>query len=132
MATVVLVFPEEEWVTGVVAHIVTRLRDAVRERGRATLLLSGGSTPAPVYQALAQAEGVEWAKVHFFWGDERDVPPDDPESNFRMVREALLDPLGIAPDDPRVHRIPTESPTPPADAALYEQNLRFFFDLGPR
>ncbi len=123
---------EQAWVEGAARTIAEALRAAVAARGRATLLLAGGSTPAPVYRALVTMDGIEWGRVHFFWGDERHVPPDHEESNFRMARETLLEPLGIAPDDPRVHRIPTESATPDADASLYEQNLRIFFNLGPR
>lgn len=124
----VLVFETEEaWVTGAVAQVVARLRAAIAARRRATALLSGGSTPAPVYRALAQAERVDWQCVHFFWGDERTVPPDDADSNFRMARETLLEPLGIAADDARVHRFPTEAAARD-NAAMYEQNLRLFFE----
>lgn len=123
---------EAAWVAGATRAIAGALAAAVEARGQATLLLAGGGTPAPVYRALAATEDIPWEHVHFFWGDERHVPPDHEESNFRMARGTLLGPLGIAPDDERVHRIPTESATPAADASLYEQNLRLFFNLGPR
>jgi 6-phosphogluconolactonase len=122
-------FVAEQWADGVAEAIAATLREAIAARGLATLMLAGGSTPAPVYRALV-GKDVDWSRVHFFWGDERDVPPDDAESNFRMARETLLEPLGIGAQDARVHRIPTEE-TPDADADLYEQNLRFFFKLGP-
>jgi 6-phosphogluconolactonase len=125
----VLVFEtEEEWVSGAAREIAARLRVAIAARRRATLLLSGGSTPAPVYRALSQTERMDWAAVHFFWGDERMVPPDDSESNFRMARETLLEPLGIPLDDARVHRFPTEGAAR-ENAAMYEQNLRLFFGV---
>jgi 6-phosphogluconolactonase len=118
---------EAEWVAGTVREVVSRLRAAIAARRKATLLLSGGSTPAPVYRALAEAERVDWQCVHFFWGDERSVPPDHADSNFRMARETLLEPLNIASDDPRVHRFPTEA-APRDNAAMYEQNIRLFFE----
>lgn len=131
MSQRVICYPSEEaWVEGVTAQIVGRLRAALAARRRATLLLAGGSTPEPIYRRLAQAERVDWANVHFFWGDERCVPPDDPESNFGMARDTLLAPLGIAPDAPNVHRFPTED-EPHASAAMYDQNLRLFFKLAP-
>ncbi|MGB0387608.1 MAG: 6-phosphogluconolactonase [Ardenticatenaceae bacterium] len=124
----VIIFESDAWVEGVTAKIVSGLRAALATRQRATLLLSGGSTPIPVHRALAQAKRIDWQQVHFFWGDERYVPADDPASNFRMARETLLDPLGIAPDAPNVHPFPTES-TPQEDAAKYEQQLQDFFGL---
>ena len=67
--------------------------DAIRARGRCTVALSGGSTPRSVYQLLAAPafrSRVRWSDIHFFWGDERHVPPDHPESNYRMAVEAML------------------------------------------
>ncbi|MDQ4075605.1 MAG: 6-phosphogluconolactonase [Chloroflexota bacterium] len=131
MSKVICFDSEEAWVEGVTSAIAARLRAALADRAQATILLAGGSTPSPVYQALAQTEGVDWSRVHFFWGDERHVPPNHEKSNFRMVRETLLKPLGISSDDPRVHWVPTRSATPREDASLYEQNLRLFFHLMP-
>lgn len=129
MSQSVVVFDSEEaWVAGVTERIVSCLRAALAARRRATVLLSGGSTPAPVYRALAKAERIPWEQVHLFWGDERWVPPDDPQSNFHLVNEALLTPLGLAPDALTVHRFPTAL-TPAEDAAMYDQNLRLFFSL---
>lgn len=126
-----LVFESEaEWVAGATAQIVARLRAATAARRRATLVLSGGSTPAPIFRALAGEARLDWQAVHFFWGDERTVPPDHADSNFRMARETLLDPLGIAPDDARVHRFPTEA-APRDAAAMVEQNIRRFFETPP-
>jgi 6-phosphogluconolactonase len=126
--TVLCYKSEEEWVDAACSQIIARLRSALAARRRATIMLAGGSTPTPVYRALVQSERIDWANVHFFWGDERPVPADHPESNFRMARETLLEPLGIPPDDPRVHRFRTEG-TPAEAAAVYEQNLRRFFDV---
>ena len=124
----VIIFKSDAWAEGVAVKIVAALRVALATRQRATILLSGGSTPIPVHQALVQAEGIDWELVHFFWGDERYVPPHDAASNFRMARESLLDELGIAPDAPNVHRCPTER-TPNEDAAHYEAEIMAFFGL---
>ena len=67
------------------------LAAAARAHGSASIALAGGNTPRDLYRRLALAHGadVPWRKVHVFWGDERDVPPDDPASNYRMARECL-------------------------------------------
>lgn len=104
------------------------LRAALGARGTASLCLTGGSTPGPAYEALAGAD-LDWPRVHLFWGDERAVPPDHAESNFRMAREALLDRLPDAAR-PVVHRI--EGELEPAEAAArYEALLRAHFDGPP-
>ena len=83
---------------------------AIRERGACALGLSGGRTPEPVYRELASAPGIDWSRVSVFFGDERAVPPDDRESNYRMVREALLTRVPIP--DSNVHRMEAERPGP--------------------
>jgi 6-phosphogluconolactonase len=72
---------------------------------------------------------VPWDRVQFFWGDERHVPPDDPQSNYRMAREALLSKVSIEPD--QVHRIRGENPDADAAAREYEQDLLDFFGCAP-
>ena len=75
---------------------------AVATAGRFTVALSGGSTPKGLYSLLATPdyrERLPWPKVHFFWGDERCVPPDHPESNYRMVEQALLSKVGKCSSD---------------------------------
>ena len=109
-------------------------RQAIAKSGRFTVALSGGSTPKALYSLLAsQYRGrVDWRQVHLFWGDERCVPPDDPESNYRMVREAVLSKIEIPPKN--IHRMAGEK-DPSAGAAEYEQELRDFFqtkDAAPR
>src|SRR5579872_1621221 len=88
------------------------------------IALSGGSTPKPVYQLLASrhfASRFPWAKVQWFWGDERFVPHDHPDSNFRMANEAMLSRAPIPPDN--IFPIPTDGE--PGDAALrYEETLK--------
>lgn len=96
-------------------------------RGRFIVALSGGSTPKTLYSLLATAEfreRIDWNRVHLFWGDERCVPPDHPESNYRMIREALLSKIEIPPQN--VHRMAGEK-DPDTAAAEYEKDLRSFF-----
>jgi len=80
--------------------------EAIERRGRFDWVLSGGSTPAQLYALLAGPEWArrfDWARVAFFFGDERCVPPDDPQSNYRMARTSLLEPLGVSGE--QVHRM---------------------------
>jgi 6-phosphogluconolactonase len=103
---------------------------AIADRGVFNVALSGGSTPRAVFSLLANdptlRSQVEWKQVRFFWGDERHVPPNHPDSNYRMVREAMLDRLPIDPD--RVYRIKGEDPDAARAAADYETTLRTVFD----
>jgi 6-phosphogluconolactonase len=82
------------------------LREAVTERGSATVALSGGFTPKETYARLA-TEAVDWMKVQVFLVDDRAVPPDRERSNYRMIRETLLDPAKVPAAN--VHRMATES-----------------------
>ena len=102
---------------------------SVELSGRFTVALSGGSTPKRLYSLLASPgykERVPWKSVYLFWGDERCVPPDHPESNFRMVQEALLSKVDIPPEN--IHRMAGEK-KPEIAAAEYEETLRQFFQL---
>ncbi|MDB4955642.1 MAG: pgl [Myxococcales bacterium] len=96
---------------------------AVAARGSCSIALSGGSTPKRLFQLLAaQGRGaLPWDQIDLWWGDERTVPPDHPDSNYRMTREALIDPLQLSPT--RVHRIPAELPDHDAAATAYEREL---------
>jgi 6-phosphogluconolactonase len=86
--------------------------------------LSGGSTPRRLYQILAGRD-LPWSQIHWFWGDERNVDPSHEESNFRMVREALLDPIG-APQA-NVHAVPVNIGDPQSAALRYQQTLHDHF-----
>lgn len=104
-----------------------RAAEAVSARGRFSAALSGGKTPVALYTLLAKAPFVSqipWSHVHLFWGDERCVPPDHGDSNYRMTREFLLDHVPIPPAN--VHRMPGEI-DPVEAAARYEGELRVFF-----
>jgi len=99
-------------------------RQAVAARGRFAVALSGGSTPRALHRILAAEplrSQVPWDRVEVFWGDERCVPPDHPDSNYRMARETLLDAVPIPPA--RVHRMAGEDPDHTAAAAAYEAEL---------
>jgi 6-phosphogluconolactonase len=113
------------------AEEFVRLADeAVRTRGRFTVALCGGSTPEALYRLLAAEDGgfrarVPWGQAHFFWGDERHVPPDHPDSNYRMASEAMLSRVPVPPGN--VHRIPAENPDAAEAATEYAETLRRFF-----
>jgi len=103
------------------------IRAALAERGQAAVALAGGSTPTDTYREIAAGSSenpLAWDHVHIFWGDERCVPPDHSDSNYRMAREALLQrvPLPVA----NVHRIHGEA-GPQLAADSYERKLRGFF-----
>jgi len=102
------------------ALVAARLTEAIAARGRASLVLSGGSTPQPLHRALAGC-AIDWGAVHIYFGDERCVPPDDPASNYRMARETLLDVVSVP--EANVHRIRGED-DPAAAAVAYERVVR--------
>jgi 6-phosphogluconolactonase len=89
---------------------------------------SGGSTPKRLYELLAEpatAARFPWSRVHWFWGDERFVPHDHPDSNYRMVREALFSQVAVP--ERNVHAVPTVGLSPEQAAAAYERTLREFY-----
>src|SRR6476646_5090787 len=99
--------------------------EAVRERGLVSVALSGGNTPRAVYAVLASEHmQLPWNQIHVFFGDERHVPPDDPDSNFRMASESLLSKVPIP--EKNVHRIRAELDAPAA-VRKYDLELREFF-----
>ena len=97
---------------------------AISERGKATVALSGGSTPKPLYESLVNAS-IDWDKLYIFWGDERYVPHDHPKSNARMTAEAWLNHVSIP--EANIFRVPTSAQAPAADAAKYAKTIREFF-----
>ena len=110
-------------------ELLSDLRDAIAERGRGAIALSGGHTPEIMYALWAATEKyrseTDWNRVHFFWGDERYVPQDDPLSNFRMTRETLLSHVPVPAAN--IHAAPTTLATPEQAAEAYDQELRKFF-----
>lgn len=113
------------------AEFVRLAQLSVQEKGRFAIALSGGSTPRALYSLLATPEydgQIFWPQIHLFWGDERCVPPDHADSNYRMTREALLAKIQIPPEN--IHRMAGEK-EPRMAAAEYEEELKDFFRLAP-
>jgi 6-phosphogluconolactonase len=107
--------------------------EAVRENGLFTVALAGGSTPRNFYSLLSDPEKpfrtqVPWDKIHFCWGDERHVPPDHPDSNYRMARETLLSKVPVPSEN--IHRIKGEIAEASEAADQYDETLRELFRLG--
>lgn len=105
--------------------------DAVAARGAFRTLLSGGSTPRRLFEILGAEchDSLPWALTHLFWGDERTVPPDDRDSNYRMTRDALL--AAVAPPDAQVHRMVAEHPDADAAARDYQAAVATAFGIDP-
>jgi 6-phosphogluconolactonase len=126
-------FPDPEGVSRAAAQALVELaRAAIAERGRFCVALSGGSTPRRMYEILGEAPRwahIDWRRVEVFWGDERGVPPEHPDSNYGMAAAVLLGKLGVPPD--RVHRIQGEMPDPEEEAARYQDELARVFATAP-
>jgi 6-phosphogluconolactonase len=114
----------EELAEASARDFATMTQEAMDERGRFAVALAGGSTPKATYEVLARdyANELDWSRVHVFFGDERIVPPDDEDSNYRMAYETLLSHVPVG----SVHRMRGELP-PDEAAAAYEEELRAFF-----
>jgi len=112
-------------------EVIRSATDAVAKRGRFTIALSGGSTPRNLYTLIAAnaSATLPWDKMFFFWGDERHVPPDSPDSNYRMAKESLLSKVPIPPAN--IFPVPAENPDAAQVADIYEQTLRKFFAVAP-
>jgi 6-phosphogluconolactonase len=111
-------------------EFTARTEAAVRAHGAAFVALSGGSTPRGLHALLADPlepfrARVPWPRLHVFWGDERPVPPDHPDSNYRMAHDTLLGRVPIPPA--HVHRVAGEDPDPTTAAARYARDLRETF-----
>jgi 6-phosphogluconolactonase len=112
-------------------EVIRSATDAVAQRGRFTIALSGGSTPRNLYTLIAAnaSTTLPWDQMFFFWGDERHVPPDSPDSNYRMAKEALLSKVPIPAAN--IFPIPAENPDASEAAETYEQTLQKFFAVAP-
>jgi 6-phosphogluconolactonase len=119
----------QELFAAAAGEFVAQAASAVAARGRFTVALSGGSTPRRLFALLATRPEIPWDRIAFFWGDERRVPPDHPESNYRMAQEAMLARVPVRPE--QVFRIRGEEKDPAAAAREYEQCLQDFFHLSP-
>lgn len=128
MRAPVQVFPDLEALSDAAANsLAERVSRIVEQRGRISIALEGGETPKALYERLAIrfANTLPWSKVHVFWGDERYVSHDDPRSNYRMARLALLDHIEIP--SANTHPMPTHFSEPEEAAREYEQTLRDYF-----
>jgi len=108
------------------ARVVRAAEDAIMARGRFSIALSGGRTPAELYRTLA-GSAIDWSRTRIYFADERAVPPDDPDSNFRMARETLLDQARVPPRN--VHRMKGEYPDLAVAVEEYEAHLAAALDL---
>ena len=125
MTAEIKIFPQPDKLAEAVAVELKKASKQANDAGRLfNLVLAGGSTPRAVYQVLARPEfkkSISWKCVHFFWGDERCMPPDHADSNYRMARETLLEPLPIPEEN--IHRIRGEN-DPEAEAARYAGEIQ--------
>ena len=106
-------------------RLISLANAAIDKNGRFSVALAGGSTPKSLYRLLASEDfrsRVDWQRVYFFFGDERCVPPGDPDSNFRMARENLFDLLGTPEEN--IFRWRTEADSPQVAAAEYEETIK--------
>ncbi|QSA96588.1 6-phosphogluconolactonase [Methylococcus sp. EFPC2] len=127
MTTETLILPDAEAVAAEAAERFAALLSA-HPGERFSLALSGGSTPQRLHRLLTQTpwiERIDWSRVHIFLADERQVPHDHPDSNYRMARETLLDHVPIPPD--QIHPVPTAGAKPAEDALAYADELAAYF-----
>lgn len=104
------------------ARLAKTLAQAIKQRGKATIALSGGDTPKQTYSRLAEEKDVDWSVVEVFFVDERAVPPNDDRSNFKHAKECLIDPAKIP--EAHVHRMRADDADLEHAATEYEQILR--------
>lgn len=122
---------KEELARAAAEHFMQASGNAVAQKGSFSVALSGGSTPKALYELLAEQfrDQIPWSNIHFYWSDERHVPPDHPDSNYRLANEALLSRVPVTPSN--VHRVFSENPA--ADAARdYENTIKKQIGANPR
>ncbi len=123
-----LVFPPKQLAAAAAERIAFLIRETLNSQEQFNMALSGGSTPRKLYEVLANPPyrfELPWAKVHLFWGDERCVPPEHADSNYRMAYEALIKKIDIPKTN--IHRMPAEAKDPRQGAMAYEQTLAKHF-----
>ncbi len=126
MTSRIIVTPPGEFAAAAGRHIAAVVRAALDRGGACALALCGGSTPEPVYRNLASRD-LRWNDVSIYFGDERAVPPEHPDSNYRMARQALIDHVAVAPE--RVHRMLAERADRAQAAAEYAALLPAQLDV---
>ncbi len=119
---------KEQLIARSLSLVLSHIHQAIAANGRCTIALSGGSTPKPLYEAIA-SENLPWENIHIFWGDERYVRADHADSNQRMARQAWLDQVPFPPQN--IHPMPTDSGDPLTDAEKHEKHLQAFFHVSP-
>jgi len=126
------VYPDPETLARAAAeYFVALAKSAVAERGIFSIALAGGNTPKSLYALLAipqYAEQIPWDRMHIFWGDERCVPPEHPDSNFGLAQTLLFNQVPLPVEN--IHRIKGEI-SPEQAASKYEAELREFFGTSP-
>jgi 6-phosphogluconolactonase len=131
MSREIQILSEPQELSRAAAEEFVRLsNEAAKARGLFAVALAGGSTPKMLYSLLASdayRNRVPWEKVHLFWGDERHVPPDHKDSNFRMAQETMLSKVAVPAAN--IHRIKSENPDARMASAEYESELRGFFTV---
>ena len=128
----IIVVPNPETLARKTADIIYRRMQAILAASdHFSWVLAGGSTPKGLYALMAESpdyrDHIPWDRIHFFWGDDRHVPPDDAESNYRMAYESLLSKVPVPVEN--IHRIRTEMPDADQAAANYAGALGKFFKL---
>ncbi|HMG09300.1 MAG TPA: 6-phosphogluconolactonase, partial [Mucilaginibacter sp.] len=120
----------DQVLTALADYFVKVATESIAAKNKFTVALSGGSSPKKLYELLAStsyADHVDWEKVYFFFGDERNVPQDHKDSNYLMAKKALFDPLLISP----ANVFPVDTTFEPAEAAArYWEMISTFFDEG--
>ncbi|MFN6129742.1 MAG: 6-phosphogluconolactonase [Planctomycetota bacterium] len=137
MRTQIIIKRSQDEVTVAVAEwLIESIQRVLQTRPTCSIALSGGGTPKNLYQHLASngLQRIDWSKVQLFWGDERNVPPDHADSNFRMVREAWLD-RALATENPgcipNFFPVPVSIENPERTAKLYSDTLRHYLAADP-
>jgi 6-phosphogluconolactonase len=118
---VVVMESKDRWIEEIAQLFRARALRAIRQRGRFTCALTGGSAVGDLYRRIA-SEPIDWERVDLYWGDERAVPPDHAESNYRLAKETLLDPAQVPATS--VHRMRGECDDLEHAAAEYERELK--------
>lgn len=125
----VATYPDSETLSHAAADYVVRIaRESIATHGRFTLALSGGSTPKKLYSLLSKEpyrNQIDWALLEIFWSDERCVPPDNAESNYRMAQEALLSHVPISAQ--QIHRMPADQLDRNAASQEYTREMQRVF-----
>lgn len=136
MSTQIIIKPSSEEVTlAVTEWLIDSIRDVLQGQATCSIALSGGTTPKRLYTHLAETElhSLDWSKVRLFWGDERNVEADDPESNYRMVNEAWLDrarKVGETRCVPNFFPVPVSTAHPEKAARIYSETIRRELNAG--